>query len=73
MYPTLEQALIIGSVIGSFTYCVVNICKQVQHSRCSKIQACCCTIEREIIDDDFDPVDIPAPTIITQQPHHVSP
>ena len=65
---TVEHAIIISSIIGSLTYCSVKVCQQIQQSRCSHIEICCCKIEREVINStDITDVNIELPEIPT--PH----
>lgn len=51
---TLEHSLIISSIAISVTYCFVTICRQVQHSKCTHIQFCCCSIERDISNSESE-------------------
>jgi hypothetical protein len=52
---TLEHSLIISSIAISVTYCFVTICRQVQHSKCTHIQFCCCSIDRDVTNNEPEP------------------
>ena len=56
---SIEGGLIIASLIGSATMCLVKLITQLERSRCTTIKCCGLECDRSLSDEPVEEVDVP--------------
>lgn len=55
---TIETSIIISTLIGSVTVCIVKILHETHKSKCSEIQMCCINCKRNVGEEEEDKEEI---------------